>query len=60
MAMPRTSTDVGPVPMPPMTAAPQPNSTSANVPMNSATAFFMFMDSPLSKAVMMTDHTRPE
>ena len=42
-AMPRISIDVAPLPIPPMTAAPQPISTSANVPMNSAIAFFMFM-----------------
>ena len=44
----------------PMTAAPQPTSTSANVPMNSAIAFFMFMAiSPLSEAVMMPDQISP-
>jgi hypothetical protein len=33
------SIDVAPVPMPPITAAPQPISTSAKVPMNSAIGF---------------------
>jgi hypothetical protein len=43
-----------------MTAAPQPTSTSANVPMNSAIAFFMFMViSPLSETVMMPDQISP-
>ena len=59
-AMPRISIEVAPLPMLPMTAAPQPISTSANVPMNSAIAFFMFMAiSPLSEAVMMPDQTSP-
>jgi hypothetical protein len=47
-AMPKTSTEVAPVPIPAMTAVPQPISTKANVPINSAMAFFMMM-SPLSK-----------
>src|ERR1700733_8216665 len=40
LAMPRRLTAVGPDPMPPTTAAPQPKNTSANVPMNSATCLF--------------------
>src|ERR1700746_88198 len=42
-AIPRTSMEVGPVPIPPMTAAPHPNRTSVNVPMNSASGFCMPM-----------------
>ncbi len=41
MAMPSTLTAVGPVPMPATTAVPHPKNTKANVPMNSATDFFM-------------------
>src|SRR5258705_1953561 len=40
-AMPSTSTAVGPLPMPAITAAPHPNKTSVNVPINSATDFFI-------------------
>jgi len=39
--MPSTPTVVAPTAGPAITAAPQPNSTSVNVPMNSAMAFFI-------------------
>src|ERR1700722_14587235 len=41
LAMPKRSTAVGPDPMPPTTAAPQPKNTSAKVPINSATCLFI-------------------
>src|SRR5208337_4534517 len=40
LAMPSRSTALGPEPMPPTTAAPQPKNTRANVPINSATDLF--------------------
>jgi hypothetical protein len=52
------STEVATLPIPAMTAVPQPISTSANVPMNSAIAFFMTI-SP-SEAAMTPDRIRPE
>src|SRR3984885_13467668 len=41
LAMPKRSTAVGPDPMPPTTAAPQPKNTSAKGPINSATCLFI-------------------
>jgi len=53
-AMPSTSTEVAPVPVPAMTAVPQPMRTKAKVPINSAIAFFMMMP-PLAKVEMMPE-----
>jgi hypothetical protein len=44
-AIPSTLMAVGPVPIPAMTTAPHPKKTSANVPMNSAVGFFIFLPS---------------
>jgi hypothetical protein len=41
-AIPSTLIEVGPDPIPAMTAAPHPKNTSVNVPMNSATGFFIY------------------
>ena len=44
-AMPSRSIAVAPVPMPPITAAPQPKNTRANVPTNSAICLFIAVPS---------------
>src|SRR5271165_1504889 len=41
LAMPSRLTAVGPEPMPPTTAAPQPKNTRAKVPTNSASCLFI-------------------
>src|SRR5208283_5454653 len=43
LAMPSRLTAVGPVPIPPTTAAPQPKNTRAKVPMNSASCLFIVL-----------------
>src|SRR5215469_2181667 len=50
-AMPSTFIAVGPDPMPPITAAPQPKKTSVKVPMNSAIAFCMASSEILIDAI---------
>jgi hypothetical protein len=40
-AMPNTLIAVAPAPIPPIVAAPHPNKTNMNVPMNSASGFLM-------------------
>src|SRR5580692_10360770 len=45
LAMPKRLTAVGPDPMPPITAAPQPKNTRAKVPINSAACLFILFPS---------------
>src|SRR5271165_1612641 len=46
LAMPSRLTAVGPDPMPPTTAAPQPKNTRAKVPTNSASCLFIAQTPP--------------
>src|SRR5277367_6591264 len=60
LAIPRRSTAVGPEPMPPTTAAPQPKNTSAKVPINSAICLFIVPpSSPLPKKQPLLSPSAP-
>src|SRR5271156_5287382 len=55
LAIPKRLTAVGPDPMPPTTAAPQPKNTKAKVPTNSAICLFI----PFPPIARAKDGARP-